>query len=80
MTTIQAALDHVNVKIDSDEAECLLANLIYKVSLSRPSPFYRFLKNLLQGHLKGYISHERQTVVLAKDKPFPDIIGKQLVI
>jgi hypothetical protein len=35
---------------------------------------------MFQGHLKGYISHERQTVVLAKEKPFPDIIGKQLAV
>ena len=34
----------------------------------------------LQGHLKGYISHERQTVVLAKDKPFPDLIGRTLTM
>ncbi|KAK9893328.1 hypothetical protein P389DRAFT_22429 [Cystobasidium minutum MCA 4210] len=62
VSTVQAALNHVNVNIDSDEVECLLANLIHK------------------GHLRGYISHERQTVVLAKEKPFPDIIGKQLVV
>lgn len=31
VATVQAALNHVNVKIDSDEVECLLANLIHKV-------------------------------------------------
>lgn len=60
VSTVQRALAHVSVEIDSDEVECLLANLIYR------------------GHLKGYISHERQTVVLAKDKPFPTLIGKSL--
>ncbi|KAI5477030.1 cytoplasmic dynein light intermediate chain 1 [Pseudohyphozyma bogoriensis] len=38
--------------VDSDEVECLLANMIHK------------------GTLKGYISHEAQTVVLGL-KPFP---------
>lgn len=33
--TVQKALSHVNVDIDSDEVECLLANLIFKVRPSR---------------------------------------------
>ncbi|KZW04149.1 COP9 signalosome complex subunit 12 [Exidia glandulosa HHB12029] len=36
-----------------EEAECLLANMIYK------------------GFMRGYISHERQMVVLAATSPFP---------
>ncbi|KAI1167034.1 PCI domain-containing protein [Nemania serpens] len=39
--------------IDSDEVECLMANMIYK--------------NLM----KGYIAHERGTVVLSKSGAFP---------
>lgn len=32
VSTVRVALEHVNVVIDSDEVECMLANLIHKVS------------------------------------------------
>lgn len=41
-----------------EEAECLVANMIYK------------------GYLKGYISHERQMVVLAKTAAFPRLADR----
>ncbi|SCZ90212.1 BZ3500_MvSof-1268-A1-R1_Chr1-3g01842 [Microbotryum saponariae] len=67
--------------VDSDEMECILANLIGKVSAqssrcqayqtdfgSRISILGVFLD---QGFIKGYISHSHGMVVLSKDRPFP---------
>ena len=39
--------------VSSEEAECLVANMIYK------------------GYMRGYISHEKQMVVLANANAFP---------
>ena len=41
--------------VSSEEAECLVANMIYK------------------GYMRGYISHEKQMVVLANTKAFPGL-------
>jgi hypothetical protein len=41
--------------VSSEEAECLVANMIYK------------------GYMRGYISHEKQMVVLANTKAFPPL-------
>ena len=35
---VQRALAHVNVDVDSDQVECLLANLIYKVRVKQEGP------------------------------------------
>lgn len=42
----------------SEEAECLVANMIYK------------------GFMRGYISHEKQMVVLAKTDAFPRLADR----
>ena len=42
----------------SEEAECLVANMIYK------------------GFMRGYISHEKQMVVLAKTDAFPRLVDR----
>lgn len=41
-----------------EEAECLVANMIYK------------------GFMRGYISHEKQTVVLANTNAFPRLADR----
>ena len=41
-----------------EEAECLVANMIYK------------------GYMRGYISHEKQMVVLAKADAFPRLADR----
>ncbi|OCF32617.1 COP9 signalosome complex subunit 12 [Kwoniella heveanensis BCC8398] len=55
ISTFQLALELHGVKVDSDEVECMVANMIYR------------------GFIKGYISHEKQMVVLAKTNPFPNL-------
>ncbi|KAK6903747.1 hypothetical protein I203_107252 [Kwoniella mangroviensis CBS 8507] len=55
ITTFQIALKIHGVDVDSDEVECMVANMIYR------------------GYMKGYISHEKQMVVLAKTNPFPNL-------
>ncbi|KAG6910800.1 hypothetical protein DXG01_007689 [Tephrocybe rancida] len=42
-----------------DEAECLVANMIYR------------------GFMRGYISHEKQMVVLAQTNAFPRLVDRQ---
>jgi len=42
-----------------EEAECLVANMIYK------------------GFMRGYISHEKQMVVLAQTNAFPRLADRQ---
>ena len=44
--------------VSMDEAECLVANMIYK------------------GFVRGYISHEKQMVVLAKADTFPRLADR----
>ncbi|KAK8847395.1 hypothetical protein IAR55_005253 [Kwoniella newhampshirensis] len=55
ISTFQLALSRHGVEVDSDEVECMVANMIYR------------------GLMKGYISHEKQMVVLAKTNPFPNL-------
>ncbi|WVR04618.1 hypothetical protein IAU60_001629 [Kwoniella sp. DSM 27419] len=54
ISTFRLALELHGVEVDSDEVECMVANMIYR------------------GFMKGYISHEKQMVVLAKTNPFPN--------
>ena len=57
--------------IDSDEVECLIAGMVYKVGLA-PHGFAALpmkpalLLTRRQNLMKGYISREHQTVVLSK--------------
>jgi COP9 signalosome complex subunit 12 len=44
--------------VSETEAECYIANMIYK------------------GMVRGYISHERQTVVLASTNAFPSLADR----
>ena len=53
IAAFHAALQLSGKDVPAEEAECLVANMIYK------------------GFMKGYVSHERQTVVLAANQPFP---------
>jgi hypothetical protein len=32
---------------------------------------------LIQGYMKGYVSHEKRTVVLAKSGPFPPLSARK---
>lgn len=59
---LHAGLKLAGQEMDNDEAECLVANSIYK------------------GFMKGYISHEAQTVVLAKNDPFPRLADRILPV
>ena len=80
VSTVQSALAHVSVDIDSDEVECLLANLIYKVCAScTPRKTVTHAVHA-QGHLRGYISHEKQTIVVAKDNAFPPLAGRSIAV
>jgi hypothetical protein len=63
------------VDVDSDEVECMIANMIFRVGLlfnlgcpGKDNPLTK-----TQGFMKGYISHEKQMVVLAKTNPFPSM-------
>lgn len=66
--------------VDIDEVQCILANLIYMVR-SKPgrtplmSAEEAALSSvcLLQGHIKGYISHQHQKLVVSKQNPFPPL-------
>lgn len=54
MTLFHAALViSGEAEVSVEEAECLVANMIYK------------------GYVRGYISHEKQMVVLANKNAFP---------
>ncbi|KAI0307068.1 hypothetical protein B0F90DRAFT_1807764 [Multifurca ochricompacta] len=44
--------------VSSEEAECLVANMVYK------------------GYMRGYISHEKQMVVLANNNAFPRLADR----
>lgn len=46
------------MEVSSEEAECLVANMIYK------------------GYMRGYISHEKQMVVLSNAIPFPRLADR----
>jgi hypothetical protein len=92
ISTFQLALELHGVEVDVEEVECMLANMVYRVSPSSfpthtsPSfPIYTSpsfisysyreegLEANRQGYMKGYISHEKSMVVLAKTNPFPNL-------
>lgn len=47
------------IDVPVEEAECLVANMVYK------------------GFMRGYISHEKQMVVLAQANAFPRLADRQ---
>jgi len=53
-----SALRVSGMEVSSEEAECLVANMIYK------------------GYMRGYISHEKQMVVLANANAFPRLADR----
>ncbi|KAJ3533384.1 hypothetical protein NM688_g7288 [Phlebia brevispora] len=55
VSLFHSALRIAGMDVPSDEAECLVANMIYR------------------GFIRGYISHEKQMVVLANKNAFPRI-------
>ncbi|KAH7930624.1 hypothetical protein BV22DRAFT_1028085 [Leucogyrophana mollusca] len=62
-TRIPVSMFHCSLRISGidvaqDEAECLVANMIYK------------------GYMRGYISHEKQMVVLASTNAFPKLADR----
>lgn len=57
--TFHTALRVVSMRVDVEEVECFVANMIYK------------------GLIKGYISHERQMVVLAQNGAFPRLCDRK---
>ncbi|KAI9569279.1 hypothetical protein HD554DRAFT_599157 [Boletus coccyginus] len=63
-TRIPVSMFHCSLRISgndvsTDEAECFVANMIYK------------------GYMRGYISHEKQMVVLASTNAFPRLGDRQ---
>lgn len=55
-------------RVDIDEVECLLSNLIYKVSpRAQQIHVSLLLMDNQQGLMKGYIARERGMVVLSKN-------------
>ncbi|KIJ69749.1 hypothetical protein HYDPIDRAFT_142294 [Hydnomerulius pinastri MD-312] len=63
-TRIPVSMFHCSLRISGndvsvDEAECFVANMIYK------------------GYMRGYISHEKQMVVLASTNAFPRLGDRQ---
>jgi len=63
-TRIPVSMFHASLRISGnevsmDEAECFVANMIYK------------------GYMRGYISHEKQMVVLASTNAFPRLADRQ---
>jgi hypothetical protein len=96
ISTFQLALQLHGVEVDVEEVECMLANMVYRVSpsirllllcISRALISFavdgrredekekriRIRKADSQGYMKGYISHEKSMVVLAKTNPFPNL-------
>ncbi|KAI0638471.1 hypothetical protein C8Q77DRAFT_1091300 [Trametes polyzona] len=58
VSMFHAGLQLADSEITSDEAECLVANMIFK------------------GFIRGYISHEKQMVVLANTNAFPRLVDR----
>lgn len=71
LSTFRVALELHNVDVDADEVECMVANMIYRVSCATTTA--RQVIAYMKGFMKGYISHEKQMVVLAKIMPFPNL-------
>jgi len=57
--TFHCAVRVVGMRVDVEEVECFVANMIFK------------------GLIKGYISHERQIVVLAQNGAFPRLADRK---
>ena len=55
ISSVHKALQMSGIDVAVEEAECIIANMIYR------------------GYVKGYISHEKQMVVLAAKDPFPSL-------
>lgn len=55
ISSVHKALQMSGIDVAVEEAECIIANMIYR------------------GYVKGYISHEKQMVVLAARDPFPSL-------
>ena len=56
MSTVRKALHLAGLtEVLAEEAECIVANLIYR------------------GYVRGYISHEKQMIVLAAKDTFPSL-------
>jgi len=55
ISSVHKALHMSGIDVAVEEAECIIANMIYR------------------GYVKGYISHEKQMVVLAAKDPFPSL-------
>lgn len=55
---LHTGLKIAGINVDVEEAECYVANLIYK------------------GFIRGYISHEKQMVVLAANNTFPKVADR----
>ena len=79
ISTFQTALELHDVESDAEEVECMLANMVFRVSRTSSSSWSngRLLEAQtgtdVQGFIKGYISHEKSMVVLAKTNPFPNL-------
>ena len=58
ISSFHTALKIAGEDVPVEEAECLVANMIYK------------------GYMRGYISHEKQTVVLAATNAFPKLADR----
>ncbi|KAJ3490722.1 hypothetical protein NLI96_g1203 [Meripilus lineatus] len=58
VSLFHSALQIAGLDVPSEEAECLVANMIFK------------------GYMRGYISHEKQTVVLANTNAFPRLADR----
>ncbi|KAH9855059.1 hypothetical protein C2E23DRAFT_867137 [Lenzites betulinus] len=58
MSMFHAAVQTADPETTSEEAECLLANMVFK------------------GFVRGYISHEKQMVVLANTNAFPRLVDR----
>jgi hypothetical protein len=53
LEAFQVAFKALDMELELDEIECILASLIY------------------QGHILGYISHQKGFLVLSKENAFP---------
>ncbi len=71
VSTFRIALELHGVEADGEEVECMVANMIYRVSQAPQCSGEQADDANGQGFIKGYISHEKQTVVLGKNSPFP---------
>ena len=58
VTDFHTGLRLSGTDVSVEEAECLVANMIYK------------------GYMRGYISHEKQMVVLANTNAFPRLADR----